>query len=112
MVDMNWQLTEYLSQTTVDAAAAGLQLLDWITLLDEQVSWTAQNGRIQFRSPHQPPNRPFCTLQPTTDAVVCILHYPSRSQRHTLTHLSDIQAALHQEIHQAYAASGKHVSFT
>ena len=65
-MDIDLQLDAYLSRTTVDAAAAGLHLLDFITSLSQGVTWSLHRGRIDFAA-----ERPFCTLHPTKSHITC-----------------------------------------
>ncbi len=97
IADFHWQLTEYLGKTTVDAAAAGLQLLDWLAAMDETIVYTVTHGRIHLKSP-----RPFCTLHPQATHIACRVHDNGRAQTHKLTGLQDINDELHHHIWQAY----------
>ena len=97
MVENHWTLTKYLSRTTIDAAAAGLQLMDWIAAIDENISYNLTNGRIQFKA-----KKPFCTLHPHSDAITCHIHTNGHSQSMQLIHLSDLNETVQQQINQAY----------
>lgn len=97
MNDPNWQLTVYLGKTTIDAAAAGLQLIDWLTTQASDIKWTLANGRIQFRAAH-----PFCTLHPKAAHLTCRIHQNGRAHTHHLTNTSDLNKELQHHIWQAY----------
>lgn len=97
MVDTNWRLTEYLGKTTIDAAAAGLQLIEWVTALDQNIACTLANGRIHFQA-----SRPFCTLYPKTDHIACRIHHHGRAHTLHLTRQEDIDHALRHSLWHAY----------
>ena len=100
MVDFEWQLTEYLGQTSLDAAAAGLHLLDWIVAMDDDIHWKAENGTIQFEA-----SRPFCTLQPEPTFIMCTILSGKQTRRITVANLHDITPQLCNQVNVAFQQS-------
>ena len=94
-MDHELQLDACLSRTTVDAAAAGLHLLDFITGLSQGVTWTLRRGRIDFRA-----KRPFCTLRPNKNHITCQI--PGTETAVRLFTLYDIDTTLQERIRQAH----------
>ena len=103
-MDNELQLDACLSQTTVDAAAAGLHLLDFITSLSHGVTWSLHHGRIHFSDPSK--KRSFCTLRPTKSHITC--NIPSLKTAVRLTTPFDVDAALQAHIQQAYQQTYRH----
>ena len=98
ILDFNWQLTETFAQTTIDAAAAGFHLFDWLTTLNDDVSWQTQtNGRIQFQAV-----QPFCTLHPNPEAIACTIHHNGRTQVKTIASMADVNETLQAHLLNAY----------
>lgn len=97
MIDFDIQLTEYLGQTTIDAAAAGLHLIDWIVGMDEGIQWTVQNGCIQFET-----TQPFCTLQPQPNHILCTLHDNGHTRSVSVKTVADITHTLCNQVNAAY----------
>ena len=100
-MDIDLELDAYLSRTTVDAAAAGLHLLDFITSLSQGVTWSLQRGRIDFKA-----ERPFCTLRPAKNYITCQI--PDTKQTVRLTTLYDIDVSLQERIRAAYQHAQRH----
>ena len=100
-MEIDLQLDAYLSRTTVDAAAAGLQLLDFITSLSQGVTWSLQRGRINFVA-----KRPFCTLHPAKNHITCRI--PDTKTTVRLTTLYDVDTTLQERIRQAYQLAQRH----
>ena len=100
-MEIDLQLDACLSRTTVDAAAAGLHLLDFITGLSQTVSWSLQRGRIDFMA-----ERPFCTLHPTKNHITCQI--PDAETAVRLTTPYDIDTTLQERIRQAYQHAQRH----
>ena len=100
-MDIDLQLDAYLSRTTVDAAAAGLHLLDFITGLSQGVTWSLHRGRIDFLA-----ERPFCTLRPAKNHITCQI--PDTKTAVHLTSLYDIDTTLQERIRQAYQQAQRH----
>lgn len=97
MVDLDIKISTTLGQTTLDAAAVGWLLVDFITGLDEQIKLSTRNGRIQFRT-----KRPFCELQPASDTLICHVHHHGHSRTAHLHTLTDLNPDLQHAIHAAY----------
>ncbi len=100
-MEIDLELDAYLSRTTVDAAAAGLQLLDFITGLSQGITWTLHRGQIDFAAA-----RPFCTLRPAKNHITCQL--PDTKTAVRLTNLYDVDASLQARIRQAYQQAQRH----
>lgn len=100
-MEINLELDTYLSRTTVDAAAAGLELLDFITSLSQGITWTLHRGQIDFAAA-----RPFCTLRPTKTHITCQI--PDTKTAVRLTNLYDVDASLQTRIRQAYQQAQRH----
>lgn len=100
-MDIELQLDACLSRTTVDAAAAGLHLLDFITGLSQGVTWSLHRGRIDFAA-----ERPFCTLRPTKSHITC--QVPDAETAVRLTNPYDVDATLQARIRQAYQQAQRH----
>jgi len=100
-MEIDLQLDAYLSRTTVDAAAAGLQLLDFITSLSQGVTWSLQRGQIDFVA-----ERPFCTLRPAKNHITCQI--PDMKTAVRLTNLYDVDSTLQECIRQAYQRAQRH----
>lgn len=100
-MEIDLQLDAYLSRTTVDAAAAGLHLLDFITGLSQGVTWSLHRGRIDFVA-----ERPFCTLRPTQNHITCRI--PDTKTAVHLTSPYDVDATLQERIKQAYHLAQRH----
>ena len=102
MVELDIEVNDYLGQTTVDAAAAGLHLIDIILAFANDVTFTLHNGRIQFQARH-----PFCTIQPHPAYLACDVKTNGRSQTTQLASLDDVNATLHRQLWEAYQRIGK-----
>ncbi len=100
MVDFDIEINEYLGQTTVDAAAVGLHLLDVILDLASDVTVSLENGRIHFQTTH-----PFCTIQPHATHICCNVKNNGRSQTIRLTSLADYNTDLQRQLWEAYQHS-------
>lgn len=100
-MDIDLELDACLSRTTVDAAAAGLHLLEFITGLSHGITWSLHRGRIDFKA-----ERPFCTLRPAKNHIAC--HVPGMKTAVQLTHLYDIDTALQAHIRQAHQQAQRH----
>lgn len=100
-MEIDLQLDAYLSRTTVDAAAAGLHLLDFIVGLSQGVTWSLQRGRISFVA-----ERPFCSLHPTKNHITCQI--PGTKTAVRLTSPYDVDAILQEHIRQAYHQAQRH----
>lgn len=100
-MDIDLELDACLSRTTVDAAAVGLHLLDFITGLSQGVTWSLHRGRIDFAA-----KRPFCTLRPAKTHITCQL--PDTETAVRLTNLYDVDASLQARIRQAYQQAQRH----
>jgi hypothetical protein len=97
VVDVNWQLTEYLGKTTVDAAAAGLQLMDWLAAYDQNMVYSVANGRIYCKSTYL-----SCTLHPKPTHITCRIHDNGRSYTYTLIGLQDMSHELWRHLRRTY----------
>lgn len=102
MVDLDIAINEYLGQTTIDAAAVGLHLLDVILDLAADVTVSLENGRIQFQTTH-----PFCTIQPHATYICCDVKHNGRSQTIHLATLADYNPDLQRQLWEAYQYSSK-----
>ena len=100
-MDINLELDAYLSRTTIDAAAAGLHLLDFITGLNQGITWSVQRGRIDFAA-----ERPFCTLRPAKNHISC--QVPGMGTAVRLTSPYDVDSTLQNQIRQAYQHAQRH----
>ncbi|MCA9897601.1 MAG: hypothetical protein H6654_05665 [Ardenticatenaceae bacterium] len=100
-MDIDLELDACLSRTTIDAAAAGLHLLDFITGLNRGITWSLHRGRIDFAA-----ERPFCTLRPAKNHISCQL--PGLRTAVRLTSLYDIDTSLQNQIRQAYQHAQRH----
>jgi hypothetical protein len=100
-MEIDLQLDAYLSRTTVDAAAAGLHLLDFIVGLSQGVTWSLQRGRIDFVA-----GRPFCTLRPAKTHITCQI--PGTKTAVRLTSPYDVDTTLQERIRQAYHQAQRH----
>ena len=100
-MDMDLQLDACLSRTTVDAAAAGLHLLDFITGLSQSVTWALHRGQIDFAA-----ERPFCTLRPAKKYITCQI--PNTKTAVRLTTPYDVDVTLQNQIRQAYQQAQRH----
>jgi len=100
--DIELQLNECLGRTTVDAAAAGLHLIDFITGLNQNISWTLSRGRIDFRA-----ERPFCSLYPRSNHIRCRVHDADNGRNDVkLTRVQDVTGTLQDRILNAYRCTG------
>lgn len=102
MVELDIEVNDYLGQTTVDAAAAGLHLIDLILAFANDVTFSLQNGRIQFQAQH-----PFCTIQPHPAFIACQVKTNGRSQTTQLASLADINTTLQRQLWEAYQRIGR-----
>jgi len=100
-MEIDLQLDAYLSRTTVDAAAAGLHLLDFITGLSQGVTWSLHRGRIDFLA-----ERPFCTLRPAKNYITCQI--PNTKTAVRLTSPNDVDNTLQERIRQAHHLAQRH----
>jgi hypothetical protein len=100
-LEIDLQLDACLSRTSIDAAAAGLHLLDFITSLSQSVSWSLQRGRIDFMA-----ERPFCTLRPAKNHITCQI--PDTETVVRLTTPYDVDNTLQERIRQAYQHARQH----
>ena len=100
-MDIDLELDAYLSRTTIDAAAAGLHLLEFITGLSQGVTWSLHRGRIDFAA-----KRPFCTLRPAKNHITCQI--PNTKTAVRLTTPYDVDTTLQDQIRQAYQQAQRH----
>jgi hypothetical protein len=100
-MDSDLQLDAYLSRTTIDAAAAGLHLLDFITGLSQGITWSLHRGRIDFAA-----ERPFCTLRPAKTHITCQI--PGMGTTVRLTSPYDVDTTLQERIRQAHQHAQRH----
>ncbi|GJM42936.1 MAG: hypothetical protein DHS20C20_32180 [Ardenticatenaceae bacterium] len=100
-MDIDLELDTYLSRTTVDAAAAGLHLLDFITELSQGITWSLHRGKINFVA-----ERPFCTLRPAKNHITCQIPGTGTAVRLTSPH--DVDSTLQNHIRQAYQHAQRH----
>ncbi len=100
-MEIDLQLDACLSRTTVDAAAAGLHLLDFITGLSQGVTWSLHRGQIDFVA-----ERPFCTLRPAKTHLTCQIPGTKTAVRLTSPH--DVDITLQTRIRQAYQQAQRH----
>ena len=100
-MEIDLQLDACLSRTTVDAAAAGLHLLDFITGLSQGVTWSLRRGQIDFLA-----ERPFCTLRPAKTHITCQIPGTQTAVRLTSPH--DVDISLQNRIRHAYQQAKRH----
>ena len=100
-MEIDLQLDACLSRTTIDAAAAGLHLLDFITELSQGITWSLHRGQINFVA-----KRPFCTLRPTKTHITCQI--PDTKTAVCLTTPFDVDSSLQERIRQAYLLAQRH----
>lgn len=100
-MEIDLELDACLSRTTLDAAAAGLHLLDFITGLSQGITWSLHRGRIDFAA-----ERPFCTLRPAKTHITCQI--PGAKTAVRLTSPYDVDIALQTRIRQAYQQAQQH----
>lgn len=100
-MEIDLELDTCLSRTTLDAAAAGLHLLDFITSLSQGITWSLHRGQIDFTAA-----RPFCTLRPAKNHITCQI--PGTKTAVRLTNLYDVDATLQARIRQAYQQAQRH----
>ena len=100
-MDIDLELDACLSRTTIDAAAAGLHLLDFITGLSQGITWSLHRGRIDFAA-----ERPFCTLRPAKNHISC--QVPGMRTAVRLTTPYDVDTTLQNHIRQAYQHAHRH----
>ena len=102
MVDFDLQLAATLGRTTLDAAAAGWMVFDYINSIDQNISFTFSRRGIAVGAP-----QPFCTIK--AQAKYIDLHLTNQARgnknsseiksiRYKLKSMADMPPDLRQQI--------------